>query len=77
VSRIGTALETGHHIIIFGKKINNLPFSFIAPLEAKYYINHDSVISYYFHCPFEIGGPPAVAFAKAGQKYGFTKKPPN
>ena len=48
---IGAALKTGHEVIIFSKKINNLSFSFIAPLEAKYYIYHDSVVSYFSLVP--------------------------
>ena len=35
---IRSTLEPGDEVIIFGKKIDNFPFSFIAPLEAEYYI---------------------------------------
>jgi hypothetical protein len=34
MARIGSALETGDHVILWREKINDLSFSFIAPLEA-------------------------------------------
>jgi hypothetical protein len=37
---IGSALEPGDEVIIFREIIDDLSFSFIAPLEAEYYIYH-------------------------------------
>ena len=39
VSSIGTALETGYHIILRGQHVDHLTFSFVAPLESQQDIN--------------------------------------
>ena len=39
MSRIRTTLETSHHIILRGEHINNLTFSFVAPLQTQQDIN--------------------------------------
>src|SRR5204862_4281993 len=44
MTSVGSTLEPCDHIIISGKIINDLSFSFIAPLQAKNYINHDILI---------------------------------
>src|SRR5436190_1248456 len=44
MASIGSSLEPCNYIIISGKIINDLSFSFIAPLQAKNYINHDILI---------------------------------
>ena len=51
MSCIWTTLEPGNHIIVFCKIINDFSFSFIAPLQAKYYI-YRSVVSHIFLRPF-------------------------
>ena len=38
VAGVRTALETSHYRIVASKDINDFTFSFVAPLEAEYYI---------------------------------------
>src|SRR6187401_1784974 len=40
MSRIWPALESCDQVIFRSKKINNLSFPFITPLQTKYYVNH-------------------------------------
>ena len=40
MTRIWAALETGDNVIAGSKVVNNFSLSFIAPLQAKNYVNH-------------------------------------
>jgi hypothetical protein len=41
---IGPTLKSGNDVVLRGKIVYDFAFSFVAPLQAKYYVNHISVI---------------------------------
>jgi hypothetical protein len=46
MASIRPSLEPRDYVIVFGKKVNDFPFSLIAPLQAQNYIYHNSHLSY-------------------------------